>query len=427
MRRVGYFTAAAAVAVLLLSGCTETADPIAPPSTPRASLSDLARVPWDGGPAFYKQFSKADAAEWDDPNFFPIGVWYGSVNPDQMTFDKARGINFYAQGNPGTDAAAVAAQGMFTLYKPENAPDNWAAQVGALMEDEVDGRFGPEEGLAHMRRLAEQYAPAKTGMFTYVNWTNGILTYDRSMQFSADYWNTSNVNSVAQYYYSWPCLGASRFRSLTGTDNVRTETCHTASMYAKSTELMREINKYRGVQSPIWALPEVVSIGGDAGDYRQITPAQVKAQVWAALIHEARGIMWFTQSPDQPQINECQTGDALATVRLTDAACARDQVQAMGEINAEVKALAPVLNTQSYVWNFGDGLDTMLKSYNGDAYIFAMTQDALTGQRTFTLPTGVTPKTVEVVNENRTIAVKDGKFTDDFSVESTHHVYKVRL
>src|SRR5690349_8288831 len=110
MRRVRYFTGAAAVAVLLLTGCTGTADPGAPPSTPRASLTDLARVPWDGGPAFYKQFSKSDAAGWDDPNFFPIGVWYGSVNPDQMTFDKAKGINFYAQGNPGTDAAAVAAQ-----------------------------------------------------------------------------------------------------------------------------------------------------------------------------------------------------------------------------------------------------------------------------------------------------------------------------
>lgn len=70
----------------------------------------------------------------------------------------------------------------------------------------------------------------------------------------------------------------------------------------------------------------------------------------------------------------------------------------------------------------------MLKTYKGGAaYIFAMTDDARTGHRTFTLPSGVMGRTVEVLNENRTLTVVDGKFVDDFPQESSHHVYKVAL
>ena len=81
----------------------------------------------------------------------------------------------------------------------------------------------------------------------------------------------------------------------------------------------------------------------------------------------------------------------------------------------------------------------MLKAYNGYAYIFAAlgmkanneaatsgTVDP-TGSKTFTLPTGVTGTTVEVVGESRNITVSGGQFTDTFANEYTHHVYKIAL
>ena len=74
------------------------------------------------------------------------------------------------------------------------------------------------------------------------------------------------------------------------------------------------------------------------------------------------------------------------------------------------------------------GTDTMLKTYQGDAYIFAgvgLAQKA--GQKTFTLPAGVHGTTVTVVDENRTIPVTAGKFTDSFAAESSHHIYKVSI
>jgi microcystin-dependent protein len=88
--------------------------------------------------------------------------------------------------------------------------------------------------------------------------------------------------------------------------------------------------------------------------------------------------------------------------------------------------MAPVLNSQPYQWNFGTGLDTSLRVYNGDAYILAMT-DGGTGVRTFTLPPGVSGAQVEVVDEGRTLTVTNGTFTDTFSAEHTHHIYRISL
>jgi hypothetical protein len=50
------------------------------------------------------------------------------------------------------------------------------------------------------------------------------------------------------------------------------------------------------------------------------------------------------------------------------------------------------------------------------------------GQRTLTLPPGVTGTSVEVMFEDRTIQVgSDGKFTDQFPAEYSYHIYKVAL
>ena len=401
-------------------------------ATPTGSLSNLARIPWEGGADYWKKFPKADAAGWDDPSFFPIVVWYGSPGSDaQLKYDKALGINTYAQGNPSSPSSLIKANGMFTLFGPSDAPAGWSQQVGTLLDDEVDGRYDTASGLSHMRSLASQYDVSKTGGFTYANWTSGIITYDRSMKFSTDYYNTANVNSVDQYFYAVPHCdwGANqlRWRTPQGQTPINTTNCRTASSYGKIMSLQQEVNAARNVQAPLWALPTVISTGGSTGGYKQLTPEQTKAQVWASIIHEARGIVWFSQSPDQQNINDCISGDAFADARVRNTACLKDQVAAAGVVNNQIKALAPVLNTQSYKWDFGAGIDSMLKVKDGYAYVFAMTDDGKTGSRTFTLPQGVNGSTVEVLNEGRTLSVQGGKFTDTFSNEYTHHVYKVSL
>lgn len=445
--RVRYFRVAAAAIVLLIGAFTITSSTPAPtasaggapmagasviPSPSRDLLHNLARIPWDGGPAFWRKFPKADAAGWGDPSFFPVMVWYGSPGNDaQLKFDKGLGINTYVHGNPDSPSAAIEANGMFTLFTPRDAPADWAQQVGNLLDDEVDGRYDAATGLSHMRALAAQYDATKTGRFTYANWTSGIISYDVLMTLSTDYYGTADVNSVDQYFYAVPQCdwgdNQLRWRTPAGQNPIVGSNCRTASSYGKIMSLQQEVNEARGEQRPLWALPTVVSTGGSTGGYRQLSPEQVMAQVWASVIHEARGIVWFSQSPDQQHVNDCITGDAFQDARVHSAPCLSEQVAAVGVVNAEIKALASIINTQSYIWDFGEGTDTMLKSKDGSAYIFAMTDDSGVGERTFTLPAGIEGSAVEVLNENRFLEIRDGKFTDVFPNEYTHHVYRITL
>ena len=146
-----------------------------------------------------------------------------------------------------------------------------------------------------------------------------------------------------------------------------------------------------------------------------------------SIINEARGILYFNQS----FAGSCTGGNILREVQTGSLPCALSQMNAMKQVDERIEALAPVINTQSYQYNFGPNLDTMLKIYRGSAYIFAMINGARSsepGGRTFELPQAMGgAKSVEVLNENRKIAVVDGKFTDKFAHEYTYHIYKIGL
>ena len=121
----------------------------------------------------------------------------------------------------------------------------------------------------------------------------------------------------------------------------------------------------------------------------------------------------------------CLTGNAIRVAQFDPEWACAGQIEAMGDVNNEIRALAPVLNTQSYVWHFGPGLETMLKVSDGHAYVFAMT-DGTAGARTFTLPGGLSGAEVEVLGEGRSIAIREGRFSDTFAAEHSYHIYKIR-
>ena len=75
------------------------------------------------------------------------------------------------------------------------------------------------------------------------------------------------------------------------------------------------------------------------------------------------------------------------------------------------------------------GLDTMLKTNNGYAYVFAMVDgSSQPGGRNFTLPDGVSGRSVEVLFEGRTLqADAAGAFSDNFAAEHSYHIYKIAL
>ena len=114
----------------------------------------------------------------------------------------------------------------------------------------------------------------------------------------------------------------------------------------------------------------------------------------------------------------------------------------MKATDALIAQLAPVLNSpfaMNYVtvngphYSYGTldltlgGLEVMAKDYNGQFYIFADTRDSETQTNipaTFTIADH-NATSVTVVNENRTIPVVNGVFTDTFATAATVHIYQV--
>ena len=393
----------------------------APPADSSGPL-DLPRIPWEGGPEYWSRF--ANAQEWTDPSFFPIGIWFNGISSDEeVEFDKSYGINSYAGMWEGTPFDLFERNGVYWIGDKLNDTFdedslNWP---GVNLDDEVDGRYDPEDGIRHLEDLNEKFADS--GKFRWSNYTQMVFGSDLKLTYQEQYVNLNDVVSVDMYWYTIPFCDWTPYRGELYADPVPQSTCRTSSSYGRSLNGLTIRDEVDGELQPRWMFVE--NLNGLSGQEHvdEIQPGQLKGAAMNAVINEARGIWWFNQS----YTGECQTTVALrrAQVEGTDF-CGYAQMQAMGEVNGFIHDLARIINTQSYAWDFGPGLDTMLKTYEDDAYIFAMT-DGTTGSRTFTLPEGIDGDTVEVVDEDRRIPVSDGAFSDSFAEEYTYHVYRISL
>lgn len=399
----------------------------------------MPRIPWEGGPAYWAQFPKAAAGGWTSPNFFPIAIFHNSVDAEnQVKFDKAYGINSYIYGYPDYIRYEwLKNNGMFWLAAAPNstfpsltasAADS-SAWPGMYLDDEPDGRFGGgQNDLDHVLNLLNKNP--ENGRFRSFNFT-GIVASDYGAEnnkyyiqmvnsyrgpVSLDaYWYTTSNCSPSNPAYTYLLYGPS--------DPAH---CRTASSYGRAVKSIRERAYSDGVPQPVWNFIENLNghPGNGAAGPGVIQPGQLKGAAMSSIINEARGLMWFNTS----LAGNCQTGLALRFYQAGLLPCAGPSMEAMKEINLEVQRLAPIINTQSYQYTFGPKLDTMLKWYNGSAYVFAMINGesaSVAGARTFALPAGLTGASVEVVGENRTIAVSAGQFVDTFAAEYSYHVYKI--
>ena len=100
---------------------------------------------------------------------------------------------------------------------------------------------------------------------------------------------------------------------------------------------------------------------------------------------------------------------------------------ALRQINAELRELAPVLDTLP----IANGLtvsssdpslpvDTLLKRYQGATYLFAAAMREGSTRATFQLQRIPPVAQAEVLGENRSIAVANGMFQDDFTSYGVH-------
>ncbi|MCX6156090.1 MAG: hypothetical protein NT007_18230 [Candidatus Kapabacteria bacterium] len=163
---------------------------------------------------------------------------------------------------------------------------------------------------------------------------------------------------------------------------------------------------------PAWCWIETTQISDPPR--RKPTPTEVKAEVWMALIHGAKGFGYFCHSW-YPTF--CEWALLKDSVMLS----------AVKKINEQVTSLASVLNSPNSK-NFATvsssnpkvPIDIMTKNSNSN-YIFAVAMRNDTTTATFSVNNG---DNAEVIGENRTINIVNEKFSDGFNSYGVH-LYKI--
>jgi hypothetical protein len=393
---------------------------------PVVAVQDLPKIPWEGGPDYWKKFAKADVAGWDDPNFFPIAIWYNGISSDaEVQYDKDHGINTYMGMSDTTPYSLFETNGVYWIGGKLNdtfteQSRNW---VGTFLDDEVDGRFTPEAGRQHLQALANATPP---GFFKYANFTQMVISHYMPATDAQPFVNnfTDSV-SVDMYWYTIPYCGLQPY-SNAHLVPVSEANCRTASSYGKTMKALRMQDAADGKLQPLWQFVENLNGGPGEGPFvANISAGQLQGAVMNSIINEARGIVYFNQSLSGP----CGGGSVLRLSQVLTNFCGAEQMEAVKTVNSRIRELAPVINTQSYDFSLGNQLDTMLKIRDGYAYIFAMVDgNSAPGARNFKLPDGIKANQAEVLYENRTVPVDTaGSFTDTFAAEYSYHIYKVKL
>ncbi|MFJ2353219.1 hypothetical protein [Glutamicibacter sp. NPDC087673] len=414
--------ALAAACALALAGCTSSQ---AEPPPPSIGPLGLEQIPWEGGPEYWKQFPRADAAGWDDPSFFPIVAWYNGISSqEEVDFDKALGINTYIGMPASFDAAWLDSNGLYWIGGAINGTFNASTPswVGYILDDEVDGRFEPEAGREHLAQLSTE---VPEGLFKYANFTYMVLENDMAASDSQKYVNGyTDVVSVDKYWYTIPHCAAEPYRDVSLVP-VKQDSCRTASSYGQTMDALRQRDAQDGKLQPLWQFVE--NMGGtdnEAAFDGYIGAGQLRGAVMNSVIHEARGILYFNQALSGP----CKGGNVFRMAQVHVGYCGARQVDAARIVNNQIHQLAQVINTQSLAFEFNARADTMLKVHQGHAYVFAMpVPGAEPGQLQLQLPEGISGRTVEVLFEDRQIPVENGAFVDSFDHEYSYHVYKVKL
>lgn len=398
----------------------------------------LPHVPWEGGPTYWSQFSKAASTGWNDPSYFPISVFLGKADPTHVASLKDAGVNLYmgVEHDNVNTITNITNAGLYAMPQQDewtlNEVGNNNRAVAWFISDECDMGLGGCPGeqnaaLAQNTTWVNKVRAYNDGRFVHANFGNGILR---------TYWATNTMSQQVQlmssasadkYTYTSPGVWDIIDGSHDAPDWPNGVPINRAYSYGWQADQMKRFQNPADPR-PIWTFVETARPYLNEAGALTIQPEQIEGAVWSAIIHEARGIAYFQHNND----------GTCGNYSIVDCPVVHAKVKA---INASVRALAPVINTQSYYNNtrvmngftyynytFNNGTDTMLKTYNGSAYIFAgIGMQQSTGIKTFIVPTGVHGTLVEVVGEGRTLPVSGGAFTDNFANEYTHHTYRITL
>jgi len=340
----------------------------------------------DGGTSYYAQFTNTQGM--DAASYFPIAVW-GSYSQTQsnLNIDAGVGINTYVWAADSNFMDEIRADGRFKVIQDESSRSNIGSETdGWLLGDEIDMTQGP--GACPNAINAIKAGLPNDGRFRYTNYGKGVLNWGtvgvggHTDTSSACFINAQDVTSADLYWHTDPY------------ENQWPQ-WHTSWGYGWSMERMRQLDATDGVRKPQWGFVEVGHPFDNGGT---ITPAQIRGAVWHTLIGGARGLIYFQHSFGGSCPNQ------LLLRSSTSDPCYGAVVTMVTSINAQIKALAPVLNSPFVTsgHSASTSIDHMVKWDGTNFYVFAAARSG--GSATMSIPC-VGNATATVLNEGRSVSV----------------------
>jgi hypothetical protein len=403
MRKETALLAGIASILLLAAGCGSSGRH---DTAPGSGFPGDTFLPWYGGPSYYAKWSNGPSSA---PALFMLTVWLQSP-PNASRYQQV-GINFFTglwQGPTEDQLAALAAAGMPTICDQSGV---WQAHLADktirawLQPDEPDNAQANASGgydpCIDPNVIIAGYNTMKTGdpsRPVYLGLGRGVA----DTQWIGRGTCTGNTDMYKEYAKGGDILG---FDIYPANDGVAIEIVASG---------LDNLLTWSGRTKPVIGIIEA----SDINNTNRPTPAQIKSEVWMDLVHGAAGIEYFCHR-FAPTFSETDCLDDAPTQA------------ALGDINAQVTALAPVLNSPPVangvtVQSSASAIpvDTRLARYGGVTYLFAAEMRAGSTTATFTLRDFPATASAEAIDETRMIAVVNGVFSDAFDSYGVH-LYRI--
>jgi hypothetical protein len=410
-------TAAATTTIVVAPTTTLPAGPGKPTGAVQPA-GGLALRAVDGGPGYYGRWANSLPT---DASFFPIAVYNETLdNPaDTAAKYKAIGVNGFVgvwNGMSPAISGALKANGQwaFTMPQTNGAPGYGREWAGYEFFDEADGHnvCGDVGWLGKLCTGGD-----RTDAAAIKNMANAIRGVDGSRPTFGQYTKPVALGQGLDE--------ATRKAYIDAVDIVSYDFYPISDPWENNRNLwdqadaVNQVRTLAGRSKPVFVFIETSKLFGDKPVGKATpTPAQIQAQVWHAIIGGARGIEYF---------NHNFSGDPTNTQHLLIDPTYAAVAQAVGRTNAQIQALAPVLNAP-YVDNVltvaSGQVNSMAKYHDGAAYLFVGSRSKSSQQVSLKV-NGITNGVATVVDENRTVPISNGVLNDTFAGETAVHIYKI--
>ena len=362
----------------------------------------------------------AKGADAPPANLFPIGVYWQPTS----SFDlwKSRGVNtvigFY--NKPADMAAfnqAAVSKGLWMIRNPRANPADDLHQPNLLAWAHADE---PDINRVPSATLAAEYAAWKAAdpsRPVIVNFSGQNAQYQADGLTDAIYqqysqsadWISNDVYPITAWNHpDWIDKNAKL--------NLRNPANNGGVPFnpGNSVDKLRAISG--GKKQLAYIETSFQNIGkGPAKNARGATAAEVRGETWDAIIHGARGIVYFSQSfhPDKTDA----TPAAVATeITRTD---------------AKITEMAAVLNSASDAnsnpLSLGGGFEGTWREYGGKRYFFVLNFSHTAAKKAKITLTGIAGQSlIDVVDESRKLTLSYGAITDSFTPYQLH-IYQAAM